>query len=305
VIFLCGIPSEPSLRLVIEAVNELGASRAVFNQRQVAAMALEFEIVNGRVGGQMYLEGRTYRLEQFDAIYTRLMDHQFLPEIEDEPPDSPLRLHSQALHHALLRWFEIAPGRVLNRMADVGSNLSKPYQAQLIREYGFAIPETLVTNDPELVRDFRRKHGRVIYKSVSYIRSIVQTLEDKDLDRLERVRCCPTQFQEFIEGVNVRVHTLGSQVFATAIHTPVTDYRYAYLEGQQERLEATELDEEVAAKCVALSAALGLHLAGVDLKITPEGRVYCLEVNPCPAFGYYELHTGQPIARAVAGYLAG
>jgi hypothetical protein len=28
-------------------------------------------------------------------------------------------------------------------------------------------------------------------------------------------------------------------------------------------------------------------------------------VNPSPAFSYYELHTGQPIAAAIAGYLAG
>jgi hypothetical protein len=30
-----------------------------------------------------------------------------------------------------------------------------------------------------------------------------------------------------------------------------------------------------------------------------------LEANPCPAYSYYEAHTGQPIARAVARYLAG
>jgi hypothetical protein len=30
-----------------------------------------------------------------------------------------------------------------------------------------------------------------------------------------------------------------------------------------------------------------------------------LEVNPCLAYTYYEGHTGQPIARAVADHLAG
>jgi hypothetical protein len=28
-------------------------------------------------------------------------------------------------------------------------------------------------------------------------------------------------------------------------------------------------------------------------------------VNPCPGFSYFEAHTGQPIARAVAQWLAG
>jgi glutathione synthase/RimK-type ligase-like ATP-grasp enzyme len=57
--------------------------------------------------------------------------------------------------------------------------------------------------------------------------------------------------------------------------------------------------------CVKLSAGLGLAFAGIDLKVTQDKRVYCFEVNPSPAFSYYEANTGQPIARAVAAYLAG
>ena len=55
---------------------------------------------------------------------------------------------------------------------------------------------------------------------------------------------------------------------------------------------------------VRLAEGLGLAFAGIDLKITPDNRVYCFEVNPSPAFSYYEANTGQPIARAVAEYLA-
>jgi glutathione synthase/RimK-type ligase-like ATP-grasp enzyme len=50
---------------------------------------------------------------------------------------------------------------------------------------------------------------------------------------------------------------------------------------------------------------LGLAFAGIDLKITPEKHVYCFEVNPSPAFSYYQSNTGQPIADAVAAYLDG
>jgi glutathione synthase/RimK-type ligase-like ATP-grasp enzyme len=66
-----------------------------------------------------------------------------------------------------------------------------------------------------------------------------------------------------------------------------------------------ELSDDLAEMCVKLSAGLGLALAGIDLKITKDNRVYCFEVNPSPAFSYYEANTGQPIALAVAGYLAG
>lgn len=305
-IFLCGIPSEPSLGLVIEQLRLLGAPHVVFNQRRFAGTAIEFAVRDGHVDGWMQLEGRHYRLADFSAVYTRLMDHRHLPEVEREPPGSPQRLYCQALHTTIMRWYEIAPARVLNRYEEIGSNYSKPYQAQLILEQGFAVPETLITNDPELVREFQEKHHRVIFKSISAVRSIVQTLGEEDLARLNAIRSCPTQFQEFVDGTNVRVHTVGSnQAFAVAITTSATDYRYAHLQGEQEQLEAVEIDDELAERCLRLSTALGLEFAGIDLKITPEGRAYCLEVNACPAYSYYEFHTEQPIARAVAGYLAG
>ena len=44
-------------------------------------------------------------------------------------------------------------------------------------------------------------------------------------------------------------------------------------------------------------------MAGIDLKLGPDGDVVSLEVNPSPVFSYYELHTGQPIADAIARLL--
>jgi hypothetical protein len=303
-IILCGIASEPSLKLVIDAVHDLQAPHVVLHQRAFASMHMGFEVGGLGLSGWLNVDGHGIRLEEVTAVYSRLMDYRRLPEIEAEPLESALRQHCAAFHDTLMRWYEITPGRVLSRAATVGVNYSKPFEAQLIQQHGFAIPETLITNEPEHVRAFRDEHPRMIYKSISYVRSIVKLFEDSDLDRLEVIRACPTQFQEYIEGTNVRVHTVGSKAFATAIEAKSTDYRYAYLEGDQEHLQAIELPDELNRRCVDLSRSLGLDFAGIDLKLTPGGAVYCLEVNPCPAFSYYQLHTGQPIAQAVATWLA-
>lgn len=61
---------------------------------------------------------------------------------------------------------------------------------------------------------------------------------------------------------------------------------------------------EVTLRCFDLAKRLGLPLAGIDLRRTPDGEWYCFEVNPSPGFTYYEWNTGQPIAAAVAGLLA-
>jgi glutathione synthase/RimK-type ligase-like ATP-grasp enzyme len=185
----------------------------------------------------------------------------------------------------------------------MGSNASKPYQAQLIQQHGFLVPETLVTNDPDLVRAFQETHGRVIYKSTSGLRSIVTEMGDAELERLEAIRACPVQFQAYVPGFDVRVHVVGDEVFATRIDSPGTDYRYADHGQGGTKLEAFELRNELGERCRALSRGIGLAFTGIDLRITPDGAVYCFEVNPSPAYSYYESHTGQPISLALARYL--
>ncbi len=81
------------------------------------------------------------------------------------------------------------------RAEDQGSNSSKPYQAQLIARHGFKVPEMLVTNQPDLVRQFVAQHGQVVYQSASGYRSIVKNFGDDDLARLDDIRWCPVQFQ--------------------------------------------------------------------------------------------------------------
>src|SRR5204863_7380639 len=127
----------------------------------------------------------------------------------------------------LWRWLDIAPSRVLNRAYAMASNSSKPYQAQVIRGCGFDVPETLVTNDPVLALEFHARHSRVVFKSTSSVRSIVHELDAAALARLEHIRWCPVQFQAFVEGVDVRVHVVGEEVYATRVCSAATDYRYA------------------------------------------------------------------------------
>jgi hypothetical protein len=298
---LCGIPSETPLRMVADCLTAVGAEFVMLNQRCVADCDLEFEVANGRVSGDLRIKDRLYSLESFQSVYSRMMDDRCLPELDGEPDDSPRRLHCHSFHEALMRWMEIAPQLVINRIGAMSTNMSKPYQAQLIRDYGFLIPDTLITNDPELVREFHARHGKIIYKSISAARSIVQALNESDFDRIRKICWCPTQFQAFIEGTNLRVHVAGHHVFATAVSTEAVDYRYAGQQaGKSAGLREVELSSELSERCVNLSQALGLPFSGIDLKVTPTDDVFCFEVNPSPAFSYYESNTGQPISVAVA-----
>lgn len=305
-ILLCGIPSETSLAIVAEALSRRGIAHAMVNQRQVRKLAVELSVDDAGLRGLLTGPELGVDLAAVTAVYLRFMDDRRLPELEDEPPAAPARIAARAFHELIGHWADVTSARVVNRYVTMGSNFSKPYQLQLIREHGFAVPETLVTNDPERVTAFRAEHGPLIYKSISSERSIVSRLDDHDVARLERIRWCPVQFQEFVPGPNLRVHTVGQEVFATVIDTEAVDYRYAIRQtGHTAAFAPYDLEDELAERCVRLATTLGLEVAGLDLKLAPDGRVVCLEVNPSPVFSYYELHTGQPIADAVARLLNG
>jgi hypothetical protein len=304
-VLLCGIPTETPLAMVADALAELGHPFVTFNQRHFADAHCVFDLSCGEVSGELRMGRTALSLEQVGGVYTRLMDDRRLPEYSALPDGAPERARCRALHDVLGGWMALTSARVVNPTASMGSNGSKPYQAQLIARHGFRVPDTIVTNDPDRVLDFQTRHGRLVYKSASGIRSIVRVLGDGDLDRLARVRWCPTQFQSYVEGTDIRVHVVDREVFATEIVTDATDYRYAAREGRAAELRAVSLDEAVAARCLALAADLGLPFAGIDLRRTPGGGGVYFEVNPSPGFSFYESRTGQPIASALARYLAG
>jgi hypothetical protein len=287
--------------MVTRELEALDVDHLVFNQRRLVDASIHFAISDGSVSGTLEVQGVRLDLSSVTAVYTRLMDVALLPEIRDLAPAAPERLHAALAQDALVRWMEIAPACVINRIEPMASNHSKPYQAAIIAAHGFAVPETLITNQPEMVVEFRRKFGRVIYKSISGARSIVRELNDADDDRLDRIRWCPVQFQEYVAGLDVRVHVIGEDTIATAIHSNQPDYRYS--EGEAD-LNPYQLDDAVASACVALTRDMGLVLSGIDLRVTPEGSIYCFEVNPSPAFSFYEAYSSQPIARRLAEYLA-
>ena len=152
---------------------------------------------------------------------------------------------------------------------------------------------------------FRDQHRLVVYKSMSGERSIVAPLTDLDLQRLDRLRLCPVQFQAWVPGPDVRVHVVGDEAFAACVTTSATDYRYPARSGATPpTVTSYELDSELADRCVALARRLDLEFAGIDLRMPPDGQPVCLEVNPSPAFSYYEMAAGLPIAAALARHLA-
>lgn len=254
---------------------------------------LSWEWTNGRFRAWLRQPGRVTPLAEVRAAYVH---HIWLPEPAGISAGTG-RFTPQESRWMLHAFLETAPFLVCNRPSASATNYSKTWQQQAIAACGFAVPRTLVTNVPDEAREFyQRSRRRVIYKSLSARRSIVKRMTDEDLPRLERLRAGPAQFQEWVPGVDIRVHVMGRRVYSTEISTEATDYRYSNRDALPRTMRGVQLPDGIGARCVGLASSLGLVGAGVDLRRTPDGRYYCFEANPTPAFAFYEQYTGQRIA---------
>jgi hypothetical protein len=300
-VLLWGMSTEEPLAVVRGELVRLGVPVAMVDQHSPSTVGIRLSVGRDLEGVVLTEDGR-FDFAAVSAAYLRPYDSRRIPAIAREGPGSPAWCRSLAVDQAVASWSEVTPALVVNRPQAMANNNSKPYQLEQIRKLGFAVPETLVTTDPGAARDFWERHGEVIYKSVSAARSVVSRLRLERAERLANVSFCPTQFQRYVPGTDYRVHVVGGDVFACEVLSEADDYRSP---GRHEvEVRACFLPQDVEDRCRLAASAMRLLVAGIDLRRTPEGEWYCFEVNPSPAFTYYEKRTGQPIGQAIARLLA-
>jgi glutathione synthase/RimK-type ligase-like ATP-grasp enzyme len=303
-ILLWGIPEDGPLGTIQRVLERRGGSVRLLDQQTVLDCAVELDL-GERVTGRLGLPSGEIDLDKVDAAYLRPYDFRRMAAVARAGEGSDQWLRVASLEEDLWLWAQYADALVLNRPDAMATNSSKPYQAELIRRHGFRVPDTLITTDADAAAEFWEGHREVVYKSVSAVRSIVSRLAAEHLPRFADIGSCPTQFQEMVPGVDHRVHVVGTDVFCSRIRSAADDYRYAHERNLTIDITATDLPSDCADRCRELSAALGFSLAGIDLRLTPDGEWFCFEVNPSPGFTYYDREPGEPIAESIGRLLMG
>ena len=262
---------------------------------QALGSAWSFAFADGGASsGRIEVDTRTVALERLDGVFAR-----FHPE--PGPPGGvelgPLELQClrSERRFGLYQLLDHLACPVANRPSAGRSNGSKPLQMAMLAAAGFLVPTWVVSNDPEVVADFLDAlDGPAIYKAVSGLRSRVRRVDERLPARLE-AGTTPVLVQAYIGGVDVRVHVVAGRCFGTEVRGLGVDYRFDGSESYRER----DVPAEIGALCREVADQEGLLLAGFDFRVEPEGRWFCLEVNPMPSFIPYQWATGQPIAEAL------
>jgi len=287
------------MAMALAALERAGAEFHFLDHSKIFSAEIECAFGGGMPSRCTVNDGSsTIDLAGVGAAYVRgfnLLDHE---ETQDRARDDPLALRVAYFEMQLLAWLDASEALVVNKAEPSATNGSKPYQLTVIRKAGLGIPETFISNDAAAVGKFLSDNPDSIFKSISGVRSIVRRVSDLHRGFLEDVNWCPTLFQRVVPGTNYRVHVVNDQVFAARINSSELDYRYG-----QTTMAAEELPDQVAQKCIRLSSMLGLPFTGIDLMRTPDDEWYCFEVNPSPAYSYFEKGSGLPIAASLAGFL--
>jgi glutathione synthase/RimK-type ligase-like ATP-grasp enzyme len=202
----------------------------------------------------------------------------------------------------------------INHPKQERSAKSKPAQLFAAREVGLDIPRTLVTNDPDAVRQFVAGSGaQIVYKGLSQPRDVepgkalfTGLLTRERLAEIDLIRFTPGIFQERVEKSHeLRVTVIGSRIFSAKIESQALaqaalDWR-PFL--QDLKYEAIQLPPEIEAKILALMKIFGLVYGAFDFIVTPDGRYVFLEVNPSGQYMWIECATGLEITAALADAL--
>lgn len=221
---------------------------------------------------------------------------------------------------ALLQtWSDLGVPFLPAPLAVIRAGQEKLRQLVLATRLGFEIPATLVTTDGDALLAFHREHGgRVITKllasdsisesgiSNEYVR-YTEPLTLRDLAARDSARVCPVYAQARVpKAVELRVTVVGERVFAAEIHSQVgrhgrDDWRKSGPAAVPYAIHA--LPDDVAARCVAMTRALGLSYGALDMVVRPDGAYVFLEINPAGEYHWVEQRTGLPITAAIVDHL--
>lgn len=169
----------------------------------------------------------------------------------------------------------------------------KPYQLALMAENNIRVPKTIITNNPDAIIQFAEENNfDIIYKPVQGGAS-TKILQQDDLTakRLKQLTISPVQFQEKIDGVDIRVYGIENDIMAAEIHANTIDFRSDY----NAKIIPVQLPEHVIADCKKIMQLFDYKFTGIDIKTNSQGEYVFIEANPSPMFYHFEKQTGYPI----------
>lgn len=190
---------------------------------------------------------------------------------------------------------------------------NKPYQLLVAKRLGLNIPDSLITNDPNLFNKFVRNGERIIKPIKSGL--IEDGTDDKiiftslvttnEIDE-EQIIPCPQFIQEHIVKVaDIRTTIVGNKIFTARIDSQqYSETKVDWRRGENSLNHSTlVLPKKLNNKLIQLVKYFNLQFGAIDLIQDVKGEYHFLEINPNGQWAWIEKQTGMKISDEIVNLL--
>jgi len=207
-------------------------------------------------------------------------------------------------------------GKVVNRPQNHHYANNKIDQIRFASKFSseIKIPDTIVTNDPERVKEFYDFHkGNICFKlhkgaliGTKNGGKFVYTnkVKKENLKNLDLVSNHPCFFQEYIDkDFEIRIISTDKDSEGIAIHSQeaeISKIDYRRYDFKNVPYNYIELSDKVKNFCSAMLKNYGLHFGVFDFIKSKKGEDIFLEMNPNGQWLWLELKSGHNLTKLVA-----
>ncbi|ARP73652.1 ATP-grasp ribosomal peptide maturase [Streptomyces pluripotens] len=270
-------------------------------------VALSGEYVRGACRGHLSVGGRLVSMNGLRSIWVRRPGNA---AVKAAQPSAWLTEESSQALYGMLR---ATDARWMNHPDAARRARHKPWQLHLAQRTGLAVPATLITTFPQAAREFAERFPDLVVKPVSGAhpqeppRAVPTSRVAPDAD-FAAVAFGPTLLQRrVVKQADIRLTVIGDTLLAArkpadpAAHPDDVDVRFA--PSVSPWLPA-DVPPRIAEAVLRYLREAELAYGAFDFAEDADGIWWFLECNQSGQFGFVEMDTGQPIAAAIATWLA-
>lgn len=310
--------ADPHTDRMIQQLQEMGHDPIRLNTDDIPLnTTMSFGLLENRSTwrGEIALQtdGRVIDLDNIRSVWWRRPGEYF--GLPPELPEQEREFARGEIDHALRGFWSFVDCYWISYPEHIRQAGWKPEQLHRAVQYGFEVPRTIITSDPDDVRAFYETcKGKMIFKVLTDTFLGAPTIADKhpdqplpearetkttmiteaELELLESVRLVPCLFQEYIpKHTELRVTVIGDELFVAEIDSQArestsVDWRNWNDGGFDIPYRKVTLPADVAERCIKLVRSYHLNFSAIDLILTPDGRYVFIENNPAGQFMWIE-----------------
>ncbi|KUJ56720.1 ATP-grasp domain-containing protein [Chryseobacterium aquaticum] len=208
----------------------------------------------------------------------------------------------------------ISTDKWLSNPKNIYSAENKLLQLQYAKSIGFNIPKTIISTNPNQIRDFYFSHNEKIILKPFWNSKLFQNnktkllftnlVDKKHIDDLDNMEITPIIFQEYIEKkIEYRITVVEDEIFVASVDSQKNEKTKIDWRRDNSKFQKDKIPKEIENKCLELVKMLGLKFGAIDLIQDEYDNFYFLEINANGQWVWIESDTGLTISDSIINFL--